>query len=257
MDFKLNKSNLNFNVYTVPTVPATGAEDGIAIISSVPMKNWILSPDEPANAPRSVGDVWIRYSVTGNPFNILKQNAMLIDPFAAWQYVNGSWASVEMRRYLNGARIASWNGELYNYGDEYPGITGGWALSTVHSTPNPSDTLTKNADSMTFETHFVAGQSYAGGFLRTNNKIDLSGINSLMLTVRSVALDDATYPLALCVKSDDNAKREGVAASVALTPGGEQTFTLDVGALSGSYFIGIEADSLYGGKVEVLKFTIK
>ena len=34
MDFKLNKSNLNFKVYTVPTEPTTGEEDGIAIIST-------------------------------------------------------------------------------------------------------------------------------------------------------------------------------------------------------------------------------
>ncbi len=176
MAFKLSKSILNFNVYAVPSIPAT-APDGIAIISSVPMKNWILSPDEPSGAPRSVGDVWIRYAVTGDPFNILKQNAMFIDPVSAWQYVNGAWVDVEMRRYLNNARLAMWNGELYKYGDEYPGITGGWGTedyTILEGSVTSVEPGQKNSD------HFVlSGANTVKVMFGTNNPINVDKFTTL------------------------------------------------------------------------------
>ena len=47
MDFKLNKSNLNFRVYTASSAPATVADNDIVVISDTKMKNWVLSPDAP------------------------------------------------------------------------------------------------------------------------------------------------------------------------------------------------------------------
>lgn len=96
MNFTLKKSDLNFKVYTVPSKPTTaGAENDIAIISSVPMSNWIMSPEKPSGAPRSNGDVWIQYSTKGSTRNILKQNSMMIAMITAWQYVDGAWVSRE------------------------------------------------------------------------------------------------------------------------------------------------------------------
>lgn len=177
MDFKLSKSNMYLKVYTVPEVPATGAEDGLAIISSVPMTNWVLSPDEPAGAPRTVGDVWIRYAVTGDPFNILKQNAMVIDPIAAWQYVDGAWVDVEMRRYLDGARLALWNGELYSYGEEYAGVTGGWVTDGYTISDGSVMSVEpgqKNSD------HFVlSGTNTTKVMFGTNNPINVDKFTTL------------------------------------------------------------------------------
>jgi len=96
MNFALKKSDLNFKVYTVEAKPtAPGAENDIAIISSVPMTNWIMSPEKPSGIPWNDGDVWIQYSTKSNTRNILKQNALMIAMISAWQYVDGAWASVE------------------------------------------------------------------------------------------------------------------------------------------------------------------
>ena len=123
MDFKLNKGNLNFRVYTVPSKPtAAGADNDIAIISSVPMKNWMMSPDKPSGIPRTDGDVWIRYSVTGETFNALKNNSMMIATISAWQYVNDAWVDVTALSYQNGA----WVMYLFINGDQCERITGGW-----------------------------------------------------------------------------------------------------------------------------------
>ena len=103
MDFKLKKSNLNFRVYTATEPPETGNENDICVISSVPMKNWILSPDAPTGKPRNSGDVHIEYAVNRKDvFNALKNSAMMIEAVAAKQYVNGVWKSVNAMIYKNG-----------------------------------------------------------------------------------------------------------------------------------------------------------
>lgn len=104
MNFSIKKSNLNFKVYTVPSKPTTpGAENDIAIISSVPMTNWIMAPEKPSGIPRTDGDVWIQYSVEGDIlFNALKQNALMIATISAWQYVDGEWVEVTAVSCQNG-----------------------------------------------------------------------------------------------------------------------------------------------------------
>ena len=103
MDFKLKKSDLNFKVYTSETEPTTpGIENDIVIITSVPMSNWILSTDKPSGTPRTDGDVCIRYSVTGNTFNALKNDSMMIATISAYQFVDGAWVDVTAKSCQNG-----------------------------------------------------------------------------------------------------------------------------------------------------------
>ena len=105
MDFKLSKSNLNFRVYTASATPSAGEENDICVISNVPMKNWVLSPDAPRGAPRNDGDVWIRYSVSGNTFNALYGSVLSIAFISAMQYIDGEWVGMEAKRYHNGEWI--------------------------------------------------------------------------------------------------------------------------------------------------------
>lgn len=102
MNFKLTKSSLNFKVYTSPTIPASGTENDIVIISSTPMENWILSSDAPTGEPMNNGDVWIQYSVSGNVFNIMNQHDFMLAITKIYQYVSGTWVSVDARRYVGG-----------------------------------------------------------------------------------------------------------------------------------------------------------
>lgn len=115
MDFKLNKSNLNFRVYTASAVPSVGNENDIVVISDAPMKNWVMSPDAPKGVPRNDGDVWITYSVTGNTFNALRNSTMLIATISAWQYIDGSWVDKSAKSYQNSA-WADWRTYLFEEG---------------------------------------------------------------------------------------------------------------------------------------------
>jgi hypothetical protein len=106
MEFEIDRSDLKFNVRTMPSLPTSstaGVENDIAVITSVPMENWILSPDQPTGIPRTDGDVWITYSVEGDTINILNGNTMAIVVLMAYQYVNDEWARIDGRIYKNGA----------------------------------------------------------------------------------------------------------------------------------------------------------
>lgn len=117
MNFTLKKSDLNFKVYTVPSEPTTaGAKNDIAIISSVPMTNWLMSPEKPSGIPRADGDVWIQYSTSGNTKNILKQNTLMIATISAWQYVGGAWVDKTAKSYT-GDKWVDWVTREYIFKD--------------------------------------------------------------------------------------------------------------------------------------------
>lgn len=145
MDFKLNKSNLNFRVYTAATLPDAAQENDICIVSDVPMKNWILSPDAPSGAPRTDGDVWIQYSVTGNTVNIAKTGAMMVVTISASQYVDGVWVYRTAKSHRDGEWV-SWVIYLYNSGDQCTAITGGWERKAYGGT---AGSVTLNSDNIT------------------------------------------------------------------------------------------------------------
>lgn len=137
MDFKFKKSNLNFRVYTSESEPTTpGIENDIVIITSVPMTNWVLSPDKPSGAPRTDGDVWIRYSAEGNTFNALKNDSMQIATISAYQFVDGAWADVTAKSYQNGEWIG-WVRYIFNNGTINEGgswqstISGGYITQAI------------------------------------------------------------------------------------------------------------------------------
>lgn len=105
MDFKLNKNNLNFRVYSATVEPGSGLENDICIFSDVAVKNWRLSPKTPVGTPRNEGDVWILYSVVGNVFNALKNSTMMISVFKVYQYIDGAWAEKAAKSYHDGAWV--------------------------------------------------------------------------------------------------------------------------------------------------------
>lgn len=249
---------LNFQVVGGIIAPSNPRENTIWVNTATKITSWFFSATEPENLAE--GMVWISVGTSSEvAFNALKKNGIEVYPISAKQYIDGELVSVETQSYQNGEWV-EWipAGALYYNGDEREDVTGGWALSTNYgNAPSHGDKLIKTEYSMIFESHFVGGVSYAYGFLRANNKINLDNINSLELTVKSVSLDNPVNPIVLCAKSIDIANTTNVVASIALTDSGKQTFTLDVSALSGNYYVGIEADDENGGIVEVLQIVAK
>lgn len=182
MDFKLKKNSFNFRVYTSASIPESGNENDVVVVSNIPMENWILSPDEPSGAPRTDGDVWITYSTSGNVLNILKQDSMMIAPISAKQYIDGAWVDVEAKTYQNGVWVDWWNGELYVNGNEYEAFTGGmtayaYKLSGTSAAAS-APVITKGTNAITIQT----GTSNSGT-VYINKMFDLSKYSKMVMKI--------------------------------------------------------------------------
>lgn len=239
MDFKLKKSELNFRVYTAPSLPATGTENDICIISEVPMTNWVMSPDKPSGIPRSDGDVWIQYSVTGNVFNVLKNNAMLIATISAWQYVNGAWVGAPAYSHQN----SEWVDWITTY---YLFKSGEGELVPLTLTKQTNGTFTKTNDAIT------VGYTSTGAsavYISTTDKIDLTGFKTLHV-VANYTEEVSGYGAMLGVH--DQLIQLGVTSMThyrtLTTGGGEKDHTFDVSGFD---------ESLYIGLVGCMKMVIK
>ena len=235
MNFTLKKSDLNFKVYTVETKPSTpGAENDIAIISPVPMTNWLMSPDKPSGIPKNDGDVWIQYSTQGNTKNILKQNTMMIATISAWQYVDGAWVDREAVSCQGGEWVDWFSGVyLFNDGNEYTDLTGGWTNDGYTYLYNlPFGSIVNNGGRLTF--NFQSGSTYSGG--GTAKKIDIT--NKTILRVSGTLYSGSTY-VHICVGSTKNLSEPVASKREDLSAGSSYEVDFDISTVpGGSYYIG-------------------
>lgn len=231
MNFTLKKSDLNFKVYTVASKPTTpGAENDIAVISSVHMTNWLMSPAKPSGVPRNDGDVWIQYSTQGNTFNALKNNSMMIATISAWQYVNDAWTSVKVVSCQGG----EWVTYLFNVGNQCVGITGGWTSdgytygSYTIVPPTIGDTLKVSAA--------IASGSNRACVAGTVDKVDLTNIHTI-----SISVDEVIGICNLCVSESKNAY-SGAVVLERINDVGTTDIKLP-SSLNGTYYIAVAAET--------------
>lgn len=228
---------LNFKVVGNPQ-PASAKENTIWVSTDEKISSYVFSASEPENPAE--GMVWISTGTSSTvAFSVTKKNPIMIYPLAAKQYIGGAWVDLTTKSYQGGTWVDWWNGELYDAGNEFESITGGWALSKNYEGSH-DDTVTKNESNMVL-TSKSYGDSNGHGFLRTNNKIDLTAINTLYLEA-TVSLYQYHKRCVFCASSVDsgtniNNKAE---ATVTLTNAAELTvFALDVSELSGLYYVGV------------------
>ncbi len=235
MNFTLKKSDLNFKVYIVAAKPtAPGAENDIAIISSVPMTNWIMSPDKPSGIPRNDGDVWIQYSTSGDTFNALKQNAMMIATISAWQYVDGAWVDRDAVSCQGGAWVDWFPGVyLFNAGNQHTDLTGGWTTSNVsNSTTTFGETIVSDCrynGALTSWSHVV-----------TKNKIDVTNYKKLYFDVAVTQRNQSGFSdIAFGIVAEQGSDNY---VSKFLSEGNNMpdlidTIEVDLNGISGSYYV--------------------
>ena len=233
MNFKFTKNNLNFNVYTVAEKPSSpGVENDIAIITSVSMPNWIMSPDEPSGIPRSDGDVWIRYSVTGNTFNALKNNSMMIATISAWQYVSGAWVDVTAMSYQGG----EWVEWILYYYHPTLGYNGQWISKPFREIgqTNKGMTCTINllADSME-----IVSTSDGYSLVYNDEIIDFSNLSKLTAVVSNAG---SNYVEAKFVITDEIKDYYTTIAQKDLSAStNEETIEISLDGINSKGYIGI------------------
>lgn len=166
-----DSGGLNFEIVGGTSQPSNPTENMIWVNTSTTITSWVFSEEQPSNP--SNGMIWVYIGESSNVrFNALKNNVIQICPHGIKQYVNGTWVDKTAKSYQNNEWVDWWNGELYDSGEKYETYTGGWYSRTVSS----NSTVSFGSSSIDFN-YSDAEQAYA--VAATNNKVDMSGYNTL------------------------------------------------------------------------------
>ena len=224
---------LNFEVVGGTTQPSSASENTIWVNTSTAITSWIFSATQPTSP--SAGMVWIRTGSSSSvDFNALKNNTLKVYPMSAKQYIGGTWIGTTMKLYQGGAWESTWDGYVYNTGDECFDVTGGWETAYKSGLEsNLKGTLTKNADHLYLEADAYKEQVWA----KTVRKVNITGRSRLEIEV--ISFTSSSYNPTRKFGISDGSSWDGdsnMIASASIT--GNGTFTLDLSAVSaGEYYI--------------------
>lgn len=225
---------LNFSVVDGLTQPGDPKENMIWVYAEG-MTGWYMAAEQPEGM--QPGEVWISTGVSSYvAFNALKKNTVMVYPLSAKQMqADGTLVDVPAKSWQNGQWVDWWGGSLYDSGNEYASITGGWEkyASTY------SDVFEKNADHMRI----------LGATVGTARPINLTGKTNIRA---SIYTNSATAGTKLGLKKT---KTGDFVASVDIPRGStyaDEDVTLPI-SLEGEYYVciynGFTQDSTYTKKV--------
>lgn len=138
---------LNFEVVGGTSQPSNPKENTIWVNTNTAITDWVFSATQPTAA---TGRVWIPIGTESVvEFNALKKNSVMVYPLSAKQCVGGAWVDKTAKSYQNGEWVDWWNGELFDNGNQWERITGGWTSdgyaytdrSRTRETPVIGDTI--------------------------------------------------------------------------------------------------------------------
>ena len=225
---------LNFKVVGGTTAPSNPKENMIWVNTSTKITSYIFSATKPTAAS---GRVWFSTSTPSLvEFNALKKNGIQVYPTSAKQYVDGAFVSIEAHCYQNGEWnqfSMSWDGTLYNAGDQYTGITGGWKAASgagLKATFNSTNiTVSKTGADEAFETA-----------LYTENKIDTTGFTKLTAVLTNIArpgsYNNWGVYVGLTSQNTDSCPTDSMVASAKHSSTGSKTLTVDISKKQGLYY---------------------
>ena len=199
------------------------------------------SLEEPARALLGAyngeGKAWFRVDTSAElSFNALRKNGIQIYPVAAAQFVNGEWVEKQAQLYQNGEwfELDSWNGDIFNAGEQYADITGGW----VKGEGNASATINDSGITLT-----TSSNSANRIHVETAKAVDLTDFTTLYakVNVSSISLGsgvtDARVRLGYAASSGANLANSSTKVEKQVTAKGEITLQLDISAAKGAFHI--------------------
>lgn len=224
-------------VYTPSAATVTAVRLSWRTFPSATYTMSFVQPDVPHEADIDDGTVWIETRPGSTvSFNALKKDVLQVYPVAVHQRVNASWVDVDASIYQNGAWLGLWNGELFENGNQYTGITGGW--------PAAAGTLSES------DPYLLYSAGTGKLIISSGKKIDIT--NYSQLHVIGVARGDYSASGGVSSRDTDFGIATAVTASsvtfeakLQLTKGYNSTITesynteqvLDISSLSGEYYI--------------------
>lgn len=235
---------LNFRVVGGTTAPANPGSNTIWVNTDITVTGYTFSNTEPQSPTR--GLVWITTG-TASPaaFSATNRNPVMLYPVSAKVYNGSAWTNVTAQSYVNGAWVP-WIRDLYNAGNECTEATGGWSKAGGGASAsgwNTNGIITEGASSVTLSTAYPSAISYA-----PQNAIDLSAYSSVIVTVSAYQGNDAAMVCICSVRGQDWNPTPTQGGSISGYPASTVAYarlnqigetTVDVSALSGSYYVEI------------------
>lgn len=220
---------LNFKVVDGTVAPSNPKENCLWVNTNTKINGWCFSATKPSRGES--GMVWFatgRSSVA--QFDALKKNSLMCYPMMAYQYISGSWVSKTCKIYQNGKWQELWDGTLFDKGNQYASITGGWVLygyKRNNSTEFEGDSSSINGNSIT-----LGGSSYTEFFCGTKNAIDLTQYEFIEINVLN---EGTSYSSTGRVYVANPSDPQTPIAQKDIDVG---TNYMDVSALEGEYIVG-------------------
>lgn len=157
-------SPLNFKVVGGTSAPGSPKENTIWVNTATAITSYVFSATQPTG---SEGMVWIKTGVASPAaFNALKKNGIQLYPLIARQYVSGVWVDKTAKSY-QGGKLVDWINYLYNEGNEFKDITGGWIVKA-------QGTITKEAGYLA-----IKKTSDSAAWISTTSVIDFTDITRI------------------------------------------------------------------------------
>lgn len=173
-------SSLNYKVIAYASeaalLAAAPAENTIGVVTVTPITARVFSATEPQGLID--GAVWF-LTGTNSPaaFNVLKakKDAVMVYPMSAKQSVDGVLVDVVAKSYIGGKWVDWWNGELYDTGNEFESVTGGWVAYDGNA---KEAIITRGETSLKLQTP-TSGYNVS---VQTKNLIDMTEYSALVLS---------------------------------------------------------------------------
>lgn len=237
------------------TRPAKASQNTIWIDTDAEITDYVFSATEPENS--IAGMVWVTIGDSGSVKTVSPVGGdwITVYPLCAKQLIDGAWVDKPTKSYQYGMWVDWWNGELYNSGNEYESVTGGW-VGTAAGYDSSAKTavepvVTRGSASMLMKT-----SGDGGSMIHTANKINLAQYSQLVFDGK---VTGATAYSSLCnlrVWSDIGPySTSNAVATAALQNHGDGEVILDISALNKEYYIGFGLWA--SGAVEMRSMRLK
>jgi hypothetical protein len=229
---------LNFQVVGGTTAPSN-AKENMIWVNTNKINNYYFSATEPGNVVDY--DVWISTGTESSiAFNALKKNGIQVYPISAKQYVSGAWVDVTAKSCQGGVWVDWWIGQLYEPGNEYEHITGGWTGTGKKSASSSS----MSAKAPIIERHtdglYITSQSSGSGMVHAAQKINVGDFNTVTFTGEFYRGGTATNNLILGAWGDLGGTYYTSTCSARTdVPSQTGSVTLDISGLHGKFYIGL------------------
>lgn len=189
---------LNFEVVGGTEQPENPAENTIWVETETEITEWTFQPSDPSEPVE--GMVWIKTANRAQiDINATTKNSIILYLTNSLQYNSATWVTKPTKIYQSGEWKDWWSGQLYDSGNEWTDITGGWQSRKLKWDQGNSDglpTIVKNSTTMTIAADKVS--KWCSGFACPVNTIDLTNYTTLTVVLSGLVKPEEASGLDRC-----------------------------------------------------------